>query len=80
MGQTAGPAKDRSGNCAYKYPFFPHERSILEPFGKDAIMIKKLLIAFGITTMSLGATACNTVQGLGEDVQSVGEAGEDAID
>lgn len=43
-------------------------------------MIKKMLIAFGITTMSLSAAACNTVQGIGEDIESVGEAGEDAID
>lgn len=43
-------------------------------------MLKKLLIALGLTTMSLGAAACNTVQGLGEDIESVGEAGEDAID
>ena len=43
-------------------------------------MIKRLLLAFGITTMSLTAAACNTVQGLGEDIESVGEAGEDAID
>lgn len=43
-------------------------------------MIKKLLLAFGITTMSLSAAACNTMQGLGEDIESVGEAGEDAID
>ena len=43
-------------------------------------MIKKMLIAFGITTMSLSAAACNTVQGLGEDIESVGESGEDAID
>lgn len=43
-------------------------------------MIKKLLIAFGITTISLSAAACNTVQGLGEDIESVGESGEDAID
>ena len=43
-------------------------------------MIKKLLFAFGITAMGLSATACNTVQGLGEDIESVGEAGEDAID
>lgn len=42
-------------------------------------MIKKLLIAFGLTSMSLAATACNTVQGFGEDVESVGEAGEEAI-
>ncbi|MGE5953680.1 MAG: entericidin A/B family lipoprotein [Qipengyuania vulgaris] len=43
-------------------------------------MIKKLLLAFGITSMALTATACNTVKGLGQDVESVGEAGEDAID
>ncbi len=43
-------------------------------------MIKRLLLAFGITTMSLTAAACNTVQGLGEDIELVGEAGEDAID
>ena len=43
-------------------------------------MIKKLLFAFGITSMSLAAAACNTVQGVGEDIESVGETGEDAID
>ena len=43
-------------------------------------MIKKLLLALGISTMAFTATACNTVKGFGEDVQSVGEAGEDAID
>lgn len=43
-------------------------------------MIRKLLLAIGITSMSLSATACNTVKGLGQDVESVGEAGEDAID
>lgn len=43
-------------------------------------MIKKILIAFGISSMALTATACNTVKGVGEDIESVGEAGEDAID
>lgn len=42
-------------------------------------MIKKLILALGLTTLSLSATACNTVQGLGEDIESVGESGEDAI-
>ncbi|WP_229736395.1 entericidin A/B family lipoprotein [Novosphingobium endophyticum] len=27
----------------------------------------------------LAGTACNTVQGVGEDIESVGKAGEDAI-
>lgn len=43
-------------------------------------MFKKLLIALGLTSMTLGVAACNTVKGLGEDIESVGEAGEDAID
>jgi predicted small secreted protein len=29
--------------------------------------------------MALTATACNTVKGIGEDVESVGEAGDRAI-
>lgn len=34
-------------------------------------MIKKILLAFGITTMALTATACNTVRGAGQDLESV---------
>ena len=41
--------------------------------------MRKLLIS-----LMLGATfltaACNTVQGVGRDIESVGRAGEDAID
>ncbi|MDN3645906.1 entericidin A/B family lipoprotein [Pontixanthobacter aestiaquae] len=43
-------------------------------------MTRKIFLAIGITAMSLTATACNTVKGLGEDIQSVGQSGEDAID
>jgi len=43
-------------------------------------MVRKILIALGLTALSLSATACNTVKGLGEDIKSVGQAGEDAID
>ena len=43
-------------------------------------MTRKILIAIGITAISLSTIACNTVKGLGEDIKSVGEAGEDAID
>lgn len=42
-------------------------------------MVRKLILAFGIAALSLTATACNTVKGLGEDVESVGEAGDRAI-
>lgn len=37
-------------------------------------MIKKLLLALGITTMSLTATACNTVRGVGADLTSAADA------
>lgn len=43
-------------------------------------MIRKIALAIGISTLALTATACNTVKGFGQDVESVGEAGEDAID
>mgnify|MGYP002628528259 CR=1 FL=1 len=42
--------------------------------------MRKLIMAFGLATLTLTATACNTVKGAGEDIQSVGQAGEDAID
>jgi entericidin B len=37
---------------------------------------KTLFLAVLLT----GAAACNTVKGLGDDIKSVGEAGEKAID
>ena len=43
-------------------------------------MIRKIAIAVGVAALALSATACNTVKGLGQDVESVGQAGEDAID
>ncbi|MEO1920487.1 MAG: Entericidin EcnA/B family protein [Sphingomonadales bacterium CG12_big_fil_rev_8_21_14_0_65_65_10] len=43
-------------------------------------MVRKIIIATGVAALAFGTTACNTVKGLGEDIESVGEAGEDAID
>lgn len=42
-------------------------------------MVRKFIIAVGITAMAMTATACNTVKGVGEDIESVGEAGDRAI-
>ncbi len=42
-------------------------------------MVRKILITLGLTAMSLSATACNTVKGVGQDIESVGEAGDRAI-
>ena len=41
-------------------------------------MFRKLMLPFVVTGL-LAVSACNTVKGVGEDIESVGEAGEDAI-
>lgn len=43
-------------------------------------MIRNALIALLLGAVTMTATACNTVKGLGRDIESVGRAGEDAID
>lgn len=40
-------------------------------------MIRTLLLALGLAAT---LTACNTIKGIGEDVQSVGETVSDAAD
>jgi entericidin B len=41
-------------------------------------MIRNVLVA--LAALSLTATGCNTVKGVGDDIKSVGRAGERAID
>ena len=41
------------------------------------IMIKKLILALVITTMSLTAAACNTVRGVSDDLESAANAVDD---
>lgn len=43
-------------------------------------MIRKTIIIAAIAALSLTTTACNTVEGVGEDIKSVGRAGKRAID
>ena len=42
-------------------------------------MVRKIAILLGMGAMLATATACNTVKGLGRDIESVGEAGERVI-
>ena len=42
-------------------------------------MVRKLILAVALSGIALSATACNTVKGLGRDVESVGEAGDKAL-
>ncbi|MEQ5787117.1 Entericidin EcnA/B family protein [Erythrobacter sp. NFXS35] len=43
-------------------------------------MIRNVLVAAVLAALSLTSTACNTVDGLGDDIKSVGKAGKRAID
>jgi entericidin B len=43
-------------------------------------MIRKTMIAVALAALSITTTACNTVDGLGDDIKSVGRAGKRAID
>ena len=43
-------------------------------------MSRKLLNTIVIGALLASTAACNTVKGLGEDIKSVGEAGQKAID
>lgn len=42
--------------------------------------MRKIILSLGLAATVLTVTACNTVKGVGRDVESVGQAGEDAID
>ncbi|QGN53512.1 entericidin A/B family lipoprotein [Novosphingobium sp. Gsoil 351] len=42
-------------------------------------MVRKIILAMALSGIALTATACNTVKGVGRDVESVGEAGDRAI-
>jgi predicted small secreted protein len=42
-------------------------------------MLKKIIFAFAAGSIALTAAACNTVKGAGRDIESVGNAGAEAI-
>lgn len=42
-------------------------------------MTHKILMALGIAAMTMTTAACNTVKGVGQDIESVGEAGDRAL-
>jgi entericidin B len=48
-------------------------------FRKVKSMIRKLIMATMLGGLLLGATACNTVKGAGDDLKSVSKTTEDAI-
>lgn len=42
-------------------------------------MLRNVLAAAALAGLLVSTAACNTVKGVGEDIQSVGRAGEKAI-
>lgn len=42
-------------------------------------MVRKLVLAFGITALSLSAAACNTVRGAADDVESVANEADEEM-
>lgn len=42
-------------------------------------MLRKAILTLAVSSIVLVASACNTVKGLGRDVESVGQAGDKAI-
>lgn len=42
-------------------------------------MIRNIVFALAAGSLALGAAACNTVKGMGKDIESVGQAGDDAV-
>lgn len=46
---------------------------------KGNTMIRKTIFVSALAALTLSATACNTVKGLGRDIESVGSKGEEVI-
>lgn len=42
-------------------------------------MARKIILALTAGVLALSASACNTVKGVGQDIESVGDAGDRAI-
>ena len=42
-------------------------------------MAKKVLLVLAASSIAIAASACNTVKGAGKDIESVGKAGDEAI-
>jgi entericidin B len=43
-------------------------------------MFRKTIIAVALAALTVTTAACNTVDGIGDDIKSVGRAGKRAID
>jgi predicted small secreted protein len=46
---------------------------------RSTLTLKKILLVLATGSIAIAATACNTVKGAGRDIESVGKAGDEAI-
>jgi predicted small secreted protein len=76
MTRVQGQQGEMSGSCLTPSASFLVESGVLD-FGEGFEMVRSLL-ALILTVFIL--SGCNTVHGLGEDVESVGETVSDAAD
>lgn len=42
-------------------------------------MVRKIVLSLAAAATVASLTACNTVKGLGRDIESIGKSGQDAI-
>ncbi len=72
-------ARAATGNGAAKERY--RYRIVANPIGqlKGTHMTRKLIIASALAALTITTAACNTVQGLGRDIESVGREGEEVI-
>ena len=75
MGQTCGGTV--LWNPSISRAFFPAWSN--RDQGKGQLMIRKLVLAFGLSAMTLTAAACNTVRGAGEDLESAANEVDEEI-
>ena len=64
MQGTCGPGRDARLNQVIK---------------GTTTMVRKVIFSIALAGLLLGTAACNTVKGAGRDIESVGKAGDDAI-
>jgi predicted small secreted protein len=60
------------GTAALPHRFSPAAQLI----NRNTIMLRKFILAIALGSTAFAVTACNTVKGLGNDIESVGEAGD----
>ncbi|GAA0282042.1 hypothetical protein GCM10009127_24220 [Alteraurantiacibacter aestuarii] len=57
----------------------PNPVALLKSATKEQTMARKIILALTVSVLALTATACNTVRGAGQDLESVANDVDEAI-